>query len=122
VLGPDPSGRAVLEFDLWIKRQQARYPWLATPLLVRYARAYGTRMDVLLAGRKSMGEMGGQIVPGLYEAEASYLVAHEWASSAADILWRRSKLGLHLPPGSARQLDAWLGARRKAQAGEGAGA
>jgi glycerol-3-phosphate dehydrogenase len=122
VLGPEPSGRAVLEFDLWVKRQQARYPWLPPALLARYARAYGTRMDVLLSGRTSMSDMGEQVVPGLYEAEASYLVAHEWASSAADILWRRSKLGLHLPPGSARQLDAWLGARRQVQAGQGAGA
>jgi glycerol-3-phosphate dehydrogenase len=122
VLGAHPSGRAVLEFDLWAKRQQARYPWLTPALLARYARAYGTRMEVLLAGRKSMAELGEEIVPGLHEAEAAYLAAHEWAASAADILWRRSKLGLHLPPGSARQLEAWLGARRKAGAGAGAGA
>jgi glycerol-3-phosphate dehydrogenase len=120
VLGPRPSGRAVLEFDLWTARQQARYPWLPPALLVRYARAYGTRIDVLLAGRSAVGHLGEEIVPGLYAAEADYLCAHEWAASAADILWRRSKLGLHMPPGCARQLDAWLGARRMAAAGEGA--
>jgi glycerol-3-phosphate dehydrogenase len=120
VLGPRPSGRAVLEFDLWVKRQQARYPWLAPALLVRYAHAYGTRIDVLLAGRSAPAHLGEEIVPGLYAAEADYLCTHEWAHSAADILWRRSKLGLHMAPACARQLDAWLGARRKVAAGEGA--
>jgi glycerol-3-phosphate dehydrogenase len=110
----------VLEFDLWVRRQQARYPWLPPTLLARYARAYGTLIDVLLAGRHSVAELGEEIVPGLYAAEAEYLCRHEWATSAEDILWRRSKLGLHLPPGSSRQLDAWLDARFRAQAGEGA--
>jgi glycerol-3-phosphate dehydrogenase len=120
LLGAKPAGRAVLEFDLWVRRQQARYPWLPQALLVRYARAYGTLIDVLLAGRSSVAELGEEIVPGLYAAEAEYLCRHEWATSADDILWRRSKLGLHLPPASARQVDAWLDARFRAQAGEGA--
>jgi glycerol-3-phosphate dehydrogenase len=123
LFGPNPSSRAVLDFDMWARRQQARYPWLPSPLLARYARAYGTQLDVLLAGRGSLEELGEEIVPGLYAAEAEYLCRHEWASSAEDILWRRTKLGLHLPPGSARQLDAWLAARRarpeRAGAGEG---
>jgi glycerol-3-phosphate dehydrogenase len=120
VLGPRPASGAVLGFDQWILRQQARYPWLAPALVARYARAYGTRMDILLSGRQQLADMGGEIVPGLFTAEARYLCAHEWAASADDMLWRRSKLGLHLAPGCARQLDAWLAARRQAQAGEGA--
>jgi glycerol-3-phosphate dehydrogenase len=36
----------------------------------------------------------------------------EWACSADDILWRRTKLGLHVAPGAAQRLDAWLAARR----------
>jgi glycerol-3-phosphate dehydrogenase len=122
VMGAQPSARAVLEFDLWIKRQQARYPWMPPGLMARYARAYGTRIETLLGNRNSVKALGEEIVPGLFAAEASYLVKHEWAASAADILWRRTKLGLHLPPGSARHLDEWLDTRRKAQAGEGAGA
>jgi glycerol-3-phosphate dehydrogenase len=125
LLGPQPASRAVLDFDMWVRRQHARYPWLPAPLFARYARAYGTLIEVLLEGRGSIDGMGEEIVPGLYAAEAEYLCRHEWASSAEDILWRRTKLGLHLPPGSARQLDAWLAARpapaaSRARAGEGA--
>lgn len=122
LLGPQPASRAVQEFEQWARRQQATWPWLPPALLARYARAYGTLVEVLLAGRSSMEQMGEEIVPGLYQAEAEYLCRHEWAASAEDILWRRSKLGLHLPPGSARRLDAWLAARHTAQEGEGASA
>jgi len=55
--------------------------------------------------------MGEEILGGLYAAEVDYLLRHEWATSAADILWRRSKLGLHFPKGSEAVLDAWLAAR-----------
>ncbi|MBC7456573.1 MAG: hypothetical protein H7335_23290, partial [Massilia sp.] len=49
-----------------------------------------------------------EILPGLYAVEVNYLITHEWAVSAADILWRRSKLGLHLPAGCAATLVAWF--------------
>jgi glycerol-3-phosphate dehydrogenase len=114
VVGQHPASRGVLEFDLWVQRQQKRYPWLPPALMQRYARAYGTRIDIVLAGRGALADMGDEIVPGLYAAEAEYLVEHEWAASAADILWRRTKLGLHMPPGFARKLDAWLRARQPA--------
>jgi glycerol-3-phosphate dehydrogenase len=46
---------------------------------------------------------------GLYEAEVDYLVQNEWAQTAEDILWRRSKLGLHVGHETAARLRAWLG-------------
>ena len=52
--------------------------------------------------------MGEEILPGVYAAEVNYLRRKEWAVTAADILWRRSKLGLHLPAGAETRLDAWL--------------
>jgi glycerol-3-phosphate dehydrogenase len=57
----------------------------------RLARAYGARVAALLDG----GSLGAQIAPGLYEAELRFLHDEEWARSADDVLWRRSKLGLH---------------------------
>jgi glycerol-3-phosphate dehydrogenase len=60
------------------------------------------------AGRLS--DLGAEIVPGLFEAEARYLVDAEWARSAEDILWRRTKLGLHLPVDAAQCIDDWLAA------------
>ena len=107
--GERPSKRGVLEFDAWLAALQQRYPWLPAALALRFARSYGSRTHTLLAGCAQLDDMGPEIVPGLREAEARYLVAHEWATCAADILWRRSKLGLHAPPGSAARLDAWLG-------------
>ena len=110
LFGARPSKRGVLEFDDWLARLQQRHPWLPAPLALRYARAYGTRVSVLLEGCTSLADLGAQIVPQLYEAEARYLMRHEWARSAADMLWRRSKLGLHVPADSAARLDAWISA------------
>jgi glycerol-3-phosphate dehydrogenase len=110
--GPHPDKRGVLEFSVWSRRQAGRYHWLPAALLERYLRAYGTRIHVLLARRGSMADMGPEVVPGLYAAEIDYLVQHEWARGSADILWRRTKLGLHLAPGSAAVLDEWIAARQ----------
>jgi len=108
--GAQPSNRSVLEFDAWAERLRQRFGWLPAPLLARYARSYGTRIERLLAGRASLAQLGEEILPGLYAAEVEYLIEHEWARGAADILWRRSKLGLHLGPEAERRLDDWIGA------------
>jgi glycerol-3-phosphate dehydrogenase len=108
--GPVPANRAVLEFDQYVKGLQKKYAWLPAKLVARYARAYGTRIDLLLAEKTSLADMGEEIAAGLYAAEVHYLMQHEWASCAADILWRRSKLGLHLPANTAEQLDSWMAA------------
>jgi glycerol-3-phosphate dehydrogenase len=52
--------------------------------------------------------MGEEIAPGLYAAEVNYLIRHEWAANGADILWRRSKLGLHVAPQVEERLDRWI--------------
>lgn len=109
--GAKPQNRSVLQFDRYVTKLQQEYTWLPAALVARYARAYGSRIKLLLGQRASLAEMGKEIVPGLYAAEAEYLCAHEWAQSAVDILWRRSKLGLHLPPDSAVRVDAWLAHR-----------
>lgn len=110
LFGETPSRRGILEWPAWLARQQALYAWLPAALVARYARAYGTRIAALLAGRGSVAAMGEELLPGLYEAELDYLVKHEWAKTGADILWRRSKLGLHLAPDAEARLDAWLAA------------
>lgn len=88
----------------------ARYPWLPPRLQQRYCRAYGTRIDRLLQGIQSLSDLGTEVLPGLYAREIEYLRDQEWAISAQDILFRRSKLGVHLGAGAATQLDAWLSA------------
>jgi glycerol-3-phosphate dehydrogenase len=99
------------DFEAFLAGLAERYPWLPDPLRQRYARAYGTRIERLLGGAGDLAALGEQILPGLYAREAEYLTDEEFAVSAEDMLWRRSKLGLHLPPGSEARLDAWLAAR-----------
>jgi glycerol-3-phosphate dehydrogenase len=111
VYGRVPSARAVLEFDAWSKTRQHQYAWLPPALLARWARAYGTRLASMLAHCRGPADLGQEIVPGLFEVEADYLVRQEWALTADDILWRRTKLGLHVAPEGAARLDAWLAAR-----------
>ena len=111
--GAAPSNRAVLEFEAWVTRLRERHSWLAPTLAARYARAYGTRVERLLAGCTSMAALGEEILPGLFAAEVRYLMQAEWARCAADILWRRSKLGLHLDAQAAARLDAWIVAQEE---------
>jgi len=104
-----PGGDLPLgSFAVFVRALARQYPWLPPTLRHRYARAYGNRTERLLQGATSVAGLGEQVLPNLYEREIEYLHRFEWARSAEDILWRRSKLGLHLPPGSARQLDTWL--------------
>jgi glycerol-3-phosphate dehydrogenase len=110
------SGDPLADFERFSALQAQRRPWLPAPLLRRYARAYGTRLERMLANASNLAQLGEEIAPGLYSAEVEYLIGQEWARTADDVLWRRSKLGLHLPADTADRLAAWL-ARRAAGAG-----
>ena len=96
------------DFGRFLDELKRRHPWLPDPLAERYARAYGTRVEILLADAKGVDDLGADLGEGLYEAEINYLTFYEWALSAADILWRRSKLGLHTSPEMVDRLTAWL--------------
>jgi len=96
------------DFAAFLQEFKTRHAWLPAALAYRYARAYGTRAYRLIAGAQELAGLGTEIVPNLYEAELVYLRDNEWARSAEDILWRRSKLGLHVPKDSAAKIDAWL--------------
>ncbi|MFB9290311.1 glycerol-3-phosphate dehydrogenase [Pseudoduganella plicata] len=111
LFGAQPQDRSVLEFDCWSSSMQVHYAFLDPALVRRYARAYGTRIHTLLRGRTDIDAMGEEILPGLFEAEVAYLRQHEWAQTAEDILWRRTKLGLHLGAGATAVLQRWLEAR-----------
>lgn len=96
------------DFDAFVARQTERRPAMPAPLLRRLARAYGTRAEAILGDATSVEDLGEDFGGGLTAAEVRYLVDHEWARTAEDILYRRSKLGLHVPPGTADRLSAWL--------------
>jgi glycerol-3-phosphate dehydrogenase len=110
---PLPGGdMADGDFDRFVGRMRAAYPWLEPRLLQRYARAYGTRMQRLLEGCTGIDDLGAAVLPGLYEREIDYLRRHEFARTAEDILYRRSKLAVHLGAGSVKVLEDWLQASR----------
>lgn len=108
LFGPAPNNRAVIAFDEYVDQLQRQYAWLPLALIARYARAYGTRSKLLLANRNNLADMGEQIAPGLFTAEVDYLMLHEWARSADDILWRRSKLGLHVNDDAIDKLKLYI--------------
>jgi glycerol-3-phosphate dehydrogenase len=99
------------DFDRFVDGLRARWPWLPADLAQRYARAYGTRADRLLGGANGMNDLGLHFGNDLYSREVEYLIDKEWAMTAADVLWRRSKLGLHLAPATVGALEAWFGSR-----------
>jgi glycerol-3-phosphate dehydrogenase len=99
------------DFDRFAADLQRRYSWLPAPLALRYARAYGTRAERLLGSAQSLDGLGAEIGKGLYEAELRYLMFYEWALTAEDVLWRRSKLGLHASAHTVQALTVWLSAR-----------
>ena len=74
----------------------------------RLARAYGTRARTLLDGAKSAADLGVDFGAGLTEAELRYLRGQEWAATASDVVWRRSKLGLRLTAEQIGRIDAAL--------------
>ena len=84
------------------------YPWLPVNLLQRYLDTYGQRTHQLLKGCKSIDDLGKEVVPGLYEKEALYLIEHEWAQDAEAILWHRTKLGLHLTNDEICAFSQWF--------------
>lgn len=85
----------------------------ADPRLVRrLARAYGTRAGAILEA-----DAGIHFGADLWQSEVDYLLREEWAVTAEDILWRRSKLGLRLGDGERRRLAEWLEERRGAVTG-----
>ena len=104
---PLPGGE-MRDFAAFLWAASGRYPWLPPEMLQRLARAYGTRLDAVIGEAGSLAELGAQFGGTLYEAELSYLVAHEFARTAEDVLWRRSKLGLHLGPDSVAAIRRWF--------------
>jgi glycerol-3-phosphate dehydrogenase len=88
---------------------RAGYPFLDATDATRIARAYGTRARDWLGMATGWADLGRAFGAGLSEAEVEYLRGVEWAQTAEDVLWRRSKLGLHMSPAEQTALAEYLG-------------
>ena len=103
-----PAQQPEADFALLVQAAQARYPFVPPALAHRLCRAYGSRIDQVLGHADSLAALGTEVAPGLFEAELHYLVRDEWACTAEDVLWRRSKLGLHFTPAQRQSVDLWF--------------
>lgn len=102
---PLPGGDIFPDFLAWLDEVGR---WMPPGILTRLSRAYGTRMREIVGEARGMGELGRDFGHGLTEAEIRYLVEREFARTAEDILWRRTKLGLKLTLAQSQALGAFL--------------
>ncbi|MDE3079716.1 MAG: glycerol-3-phosphate dehydrogenase, partial [Paracoccaceae bacterium] len=113
--GPWTAGKAlpggdfpVLGFDALVEGLAKDYPFLTQFHARRLARAYGTEARAILDGAKTLDDLGQGFGATLTAAEIRWLMQKEYARTAEDVVWRRSKLGLRLTAGEIAALDDWM--------------
>ena len=100
-----------LAFEAEVRRLGMDYAGMPPAMLRRMMRLYGTKARVLLGAAKATDDLGQHFGADLYAAEVDYLVANEWARTAQDVLWRRTKLGLRVSKEEAARLEDYLAQR-----------
>jgi glycerol-3-phosphate dehydrogenase len=106
---PLPGGDFPVEgFDDQVALALRRYPFLGPIFARRLVRAYGTLVPEILGAATKREDLGRDFGADLTEAEVRYLVNREWAVTAADIVWRRTKLGLRLSKIEIGEIDDYL--------------
>ncbi|WP_309752118.1 glycerol-3-phosphate dehydrogenase C-terminal domain-containing protein, partial [Novosphingobium sp.] len=107
---PLPGGDfPVGALDVLMASLAAAYPFLGEADVDRITRAYGTHARTWLGEAQGWQALGRNFGAGLTTAEVDYLRTHEWAVSAEDVLWRRTKLGLRLSKPEQAALAEYLG-------------
>jgi glycerol-3-phosphate dehydrogenase len=106
---PLPGGDfAWARFDAQVDLARERWRFLSEDHARRLIEAYGSRLAAVLGDAKEKADLGAAFGPELTAAEVRYLMAKEWARFPDDILWRRSKLGLTMPPADREALAAFM--------------
>ncbi len=95
-------------FDALVEEVTQKYPFIKHLQAWRLVRSYGTYVWKMLDGVKNTKDMGKDFGANLTELEVRYMMEHEWAQTAEDILWRRSKLGLKMTNEEVSTLDSWI--------------
>ena len=98
-LSPEQFARFRLERD---------FPWLPEEVRLALARRHGADVYKVLDGATAMTDLGEPFGAGLYAREIDYMLTREWARTAEDVLWRRSKCGLHLTAAQARSVEHYV--------------
>jgi glycerol-3-phosphate dehydrogenase len=102
---------APTDFAGEVRRLAARYPGLPAPLLTRLVRLYGTKASVLLGDAATIEDLGPAFGADLFGREVDYLMANEWARTAEDVLWRRTKVGLRVGQAETEALAGYMAER-----------
>jgi glycerol-3-phosphate dehydrogenase len=111
--GTLPGGDfGVKSFDAEVRRLGLDYPGFEAPFLRRLMRLYGTRARFILGEARSVADLGQHFGADLYAAEVVYLVEQEWARTAEDVLWRRTKQGLRVGGEDVARLEGFIRARK----------
>ncbi|MCK8779661.1 glycerol-3-phosphate dehydrogenase [Rhizobium sp. NTR19] len=106
-----PGGNfATKGYETEVAKLKAKYGFLSDRHARRLVRRYGTRSAVLLGNAASIADLGQHFDGDLYEAEVRYLIENEWAMSAEDVLWRRTKDGLRVDENGKRLLEEYMAA------------
>jgi glycerol-3-phosphate dehydrogenase len=121
-MGPAWTGKAKLpggdfgngDFSAFAGSVRKSWPFLQEAAALRLARAYGTRVERILGSARCMADLGRDFGCGLSQAELDYLARDEWARRVDDVLWRRSKLGLHLTKAQAAAVALYYGEKHAA--------
>ena len=106
---PLPGGDiANADFMGFLSQLKSQFPWLPQSLTQRWARAYGTRAIKFIGSATTLEGLGEDFGNNVFEAEIRYLIDQEWARTADDVLWRRSKLGLHVSDATKAKLADYI--------------
>jgi glycerol-3-phosphate dehydrogenase len=101
------------DFSGFLRALRGKYPWLDAATATRLARGYGTRAERILGNSRSAADLGADFGAGLSQAEIDYLIDQEFALTPEDILWRRSKLRLHLSRDQIAAVSAYVDVRTR---------
>jgi glycerol-3-phosphate dehydrogenase len=101
-------GGDVPHFNRFRDEMSSRYPELGRDFLEGIVRRHGSRAPDVLGEAKHLGDLGRYFGGGLTEREVDYMRRHEWATTAEDVLWRRSKCGLHMTEPERTAFSEWF--------------
>ncbi len=108
---PLPGGELGMSLDAYAMKLQQDFPFIGAHLAQRFANSYGSRTQLILGNLDSVAALGKDFGNELYQAEVDYLIEQEWARSAEDILWRRTKLGLEFTDDQVTALEEYVQSR-----------
>jgi glycerol-3-phosphate dehydrogenase len=118
---PLPGGDFRVDaFDAQVAQLEEDYPFLGKVFATRLIRLYGTEARFILSEAKTQKDLGRCFGYNLHEAEVKWLIKREWARTAEDVLWRRTKLGLRLSREEAADLDVFMSSYLADQTGAAA--